>query len=219
MGMTVQFNNKESVLKAYDSRNVEAWSLFQNKQFLFKGLGISELENVLTAISEGGTNAIYTLKVYEGIDNPELIKSKTDDDGSFNFRLNSDNQEMSASQLTSYRLINERLSKLEQEPEIDNEEIEVNEKSIVGEILGNPAIAALIPILVEKFMKFLDSKPSVPNTLPQSNVIGAGNPAMAIEKMKMIDPNFENHVEKLHKLASKNKPFYDSLICNLDSIA
>src|SRR5574343_316699 len=87
---SIQFNNLESVLNAYTNRGVDAWAIFQGSQFMFKGIGLSDLEQILNSLSNGGTNAVYKLKVFEEITDEKNIKNNTPDDGSFNFRLNSD---------------------------------------------------------------------------------------------------------------------------------
>lgn len=84
---SLQFYGRETVLKMFESRNIEAWSLWQKKQFLTKGMGLEELDNFLTALESGNGNATYTIKVYEDINDVKKIKEKTEADGSFNFKL------------------------------------------------------------------------------------------------------------------------------------
>lgn len=216
MALTIQFKNKDSVLRAYESRGVEAWALFQSRQFLFKGVGQNELENVLNAISEGGTNAIYTLKVYEGVEDASNIKSKTDDDGSFNFRLNEETMELPAHTLTSYRMLDERLSRLEEQGTESDTDIEVKESSIIGELMGNPAIAAVIPVLIEKVMNLLNPKTSPAPQLP-STPSGVGG-SDSFNKMKAIDKDFEKNLIKLCSIAETNPSLYNSLIQSLNGL-
>lgn len=214
MGLSVQFTNKGTVIRAYENRNVEAWSLWQGRQFLFKGMGTEELETVLNAIADGGTNGIYTLKVYEDIEDSSLIKSKTEDDGSFNFRLNEPSMGLPQHTLTSYNHLDERLKRLEESPEVEDiEEVQVTTNSIIGELMGNPAIAALIPVLIDKLVNFLGANQNKP---PESqNQVSSGN---VVESMKAIDPNFENHLAKLQQIAVKNPALYDMLIANLETM-
>lgn len=89
MSRAIQCRGKDKVLELFDNRKVEAWSIWQGPQFLFKGIGADSLENMLDTLLSGA-NAIYTLKVYEDIDDEKKIKSKTPDDGSFNFRLHTE---------------------------------------------------------------------------------------------------------------------------------
>lgn len=230
MGQAIQFRNKATVLKAFENRGVEAWGLFQSKQFLFKGIGIDELETVLNALSEGGTNAIYTLKVYEEVEDPAAIKSNLPDDGSFNFRLDGDNMELTISARTGYINFDSRLQAIEDAiaaiNDKDGEDIVVTEKeSVIGEILGNPAIAALIPILVEKLMAYLTKekpKPAAPSA-DQGAAISArpivlnGVPDL-ITQLKFFDPEIEKHLEKLLLVAQKNGPFFKMLIKTLEDL-
>ncbi len=92
---SIQFRGIEPVLQAYSDRDVEAWSLWQGKQFLTKGIGSDPLNQFLGILHESRSQAIYTLKVYEDFttaDDLKKIKSNTADDGSFNFRLNEPNE-------------------------------------------------------------------------------------------------------------------------------
>jgi len=85
MAVSVQFFGVDKVLEMFEAREVEAWAVYQGKQFMFKGIGVDSLQTILNAIN--GTTPIYSLKVFEGITDPAMIKSNLADDGSFNFRL------------------------------------------------------------------------------------------------------------------------------------
>lgn len=131
---SVQFHGPEAVVRAYESREVSSWSIWQGRQFMFKYEGASltdglaQLQTTLEAL-EGATNAIYTIKVYEQIEGGR-ITSKTADDGSFNFRLNADGQVPTVGALGAYNRGNELVSRLaaieerlkEKEEEDDQEE-------------------------------------------------------------------------------------------------
>lgn len=84
---SIQFRGISQVLTAFENRGVEAWSLWDGKAFMFKGVGNNDLTTILESLDRGGTTAIYTLKVYEDITDAKKIKSSTECDGSFNFRL------------------------------------------------------------------------------------------------------------------------------------
>lgn len=85
-----QFVGIDAIIRAYARRGVPAWSIWHNKQFMFKyeGTDISEGEAILTEHLEALRNSVatYTLCVYEDIPGGK-IKSKTENDGSFNFQL------------------------------------------------------------------------------------------------------------------------------------
>lgn len=225
MGQSIQFDKKDSVIAAYNSRDVEAWSIWQGKQFMFKGLGGDDLESVLDALCNGGTNAIYTIKVYEGA--PELIniKSNTPDDGSFNFRLNDGSQQLPVNQMSAHVQLLERVKVLEAQLIEDRENFE-DEKpdgmGRIGEILGNPIIAPLLPVFVQKLTEIIMGK-------------GSGNPAIAnytpavingiqevdlsldqiINELQERDPDLKIHLFKLLQIAKTNPDTFRLLINSL----
>lgn len=81
------FFGKEAVLEAYDNRGIEVWSLFQNKDLMFAGSGRDELETALAMIEAGNGQPIYRLCVYSEDLQPEKITNKTENNGSFTFRV------------------------------------------------------------------------------------------------------------------------------------
>ena len=89
MATDFQFVGIDETLEAYESRSVDAWALFAGKRMIIRGTGIDSLKKFLTMISNSGTVAVYTLKVYETVSDDTEIKSNTPDDGSFNFKIHS----------------------------------------------------------------------------------------------------------------------------------
>lgn len=238
MGQTVQFFNKDAAISAFENRGVNAWSIFQGKEFLFKGYGVDELDQILTALADGGTSAIYTLRVYENVEDMSMVKSKTDHDGSFNFRLNVLDNSTRPKSDSDYFLdrrikgIEDRLDEILDKGE-ESDVIEVQEKnSIVGEILGNPAIAALVPVLLEKVINWLDKSGQKAKSLPaQTSVNGDGINRVGVlngvpldsgimetvDGLKKHDPDFEKHLKMLLRLAEDNPSFFKVIIMNLEN--
>jgi hypothetical protein len=150
---SVQFKGKDQVLSAYESRKVEVWSLWQGRQFLTKGTGVEELDAFISMLAENSTNAIYTLMIFEGMQVKD-VKSKTEHDGSFNFRLNSETQEITNAQYSAANSNKAVLAELaEIRKRLDDEEDEDEEEEepqdimgIIGGILKDP----------EKLEKFID---------------------------------------------------------------
>jgi len=87
MATDYQFVGIKHTLAAFQSRGVEAWAIFAGKRLITRGCGVDELAAFLQMIAQSNTVAVYTIKVYEDIDDPKEIKSNTADDGSFNFKL------------------------------------------------------------------------------------------------------------------------------------
>jgi hypothetical protein len=84
---SIQFRGSDNVLQAYDDRGTSAWSIWQKTQFMTRGIDRASLDAFLEILVNSGSDAIYTLKVYDDISDATKIKSGTQDDGSFNFRL------------------------------------------------------------------------------------------------------------------------------------
>src|SRR5690242_19337422 len=199
---SVQFKNRNSVLDAYSDRDVKAWSIWQGKQFMFKGWGLEELEPVIDLLGDGGTNAIYTLRVYEDLEDKKQIKSNSVDDGSFNFRLNDERQEITNGQYWKNDNRENILDKLNRiEARLDEEETEVKtNKSLgkIGDILEHPAILPVVPLLIEKVLSALlgpnnqaQQQPQLNYTAPQSLAGIDSNDDLIrinIEKLKKHDP-------------------------------
>lgn len=227
MAVSIQFNNREAVLLAFQNRAVEAWAIWQGKQFMFKGIGESELNEILEVLSNGGTNAVYTLKVFEGVEDASAIKSNTPDDGSFNFRLNSPEMALTQSSYTSALsniAIAEKLAKLEkrfEEEEEENIEIPVNSLGKIGEILDHPVIAPFVPILIEKIVGVLfgNNEPAKSQAfLPATTLSGIEEETMineVIRKLKIHDPNLCEHLQKLLEMAEHKPDIFKAVINSL----
>jgi len=132
MGSSIQFRGKNTVLEAFGNyQDADAWAIFQAKSLLFKGIGSDHLSQVLDMLEPGGSDAIYQLKVYEDIDNAKNIKEKTDADGSFAFKLGREENVIGGASLHT-RLLEERLKKLEEQNDGEDDE----DKTIGGKILN-----------------------------------------------------------------------------------
>lgn len=224
---SVQFKNKNAVLDAYTDRDVMAWSIWQGKQFMFKGWGLEELEPVIEALSSGGTNAIYTLRVYEDLEDKRQIKSNAVDDGSFNFRLNDERQEITNGQYWRNDNREHILEKLERiEARLDEEpEVKTNSSlGKIGDILEHPAILPVVPVLVEKVLTALlggnpPAQPKLNYSAPQSLAGIDSNEdeliRISIEKLKQYDPELPQHLAKLVEIAETNPSVFKALINSL----
>ena len=98
---SIQAFGIEAVLKAYTAKGSPAFSIWSGKNMNMKYDGfdadgnwsepnISEGEQILAAYLKSiytGSNAIYTLKTYDGLSDEEKITPKTEYDTCFNFRL------------------------------------------------------------------------------------------------------------------------------------
>lgn len=85
-GTGVQCMGASNVLKMYEYKGVDTWSIFHNKQLIHSGADGDELEAFLQMLDNSSTS-LYTCKVYRAVDDPDKITDKTECNGSFNFRL------------------------------------------------------------------------------------------------------------------------------------
>jgi hypothetical protein len=100
---SVQFRSAADVLKAFENIKCPAWSLWDGKRFMFKGTGADELESFLDLMNENGaSNAVYSLAYYDKATTAAAVNSKTPIDGSFNFRLNSEEMEVNTGQYRDF---------------------------------------------------------------------------------------------------------------------
>lgn len=173
---SVQFRDKEKVIEAFEYRQVEAWALWQGKQFLFKGIGVEELTNVLNMLGTS-SNAVYTLTVFEDIDDARQIKHNTQHDGSFNFRLNEPNQELEPTRALAYQRTHERLDRIEK---LLSEEVEEDdEPETVGQ--AKPQKITGIPwadSLIHTYLQDPDKLGKLIGVVKQT-LLGAATPAVA----------------------------------------
>jgi hypothetical protein len=233
-GSSVQFNNVESVLNAYESREVCAWSLWQGKQFMFKyegdniGEGSQQLRATLDLLAES-SNAIYTLKIYEDLPGGK-IKSNTPDDGSFNFKINAESQQLTQAQYSrtvNNQVILEKLNQLEarlNEQDEDEDEPEPNRLGLIGEIIGNPTLQPIITNLITAIFSKAGTPTPTPQPPPQlqrAALNGVGDEVQlmeAIRELKKHDANLTEHLAKLAKIAAESPDSFKFLLQTLDNL-
>lgn len=165
---SVQFRSPEKVLGAYKNNQVPMWSIFQGKQgpmFKYQGddleAGYDLLEQVLTAIYQERSAAIYTFNVYEDLPKGK-IKSDTPVDGSFNFRFfaTTENSVLpnqyshiyeggAAAMVQDMQAMKVQMNLIANKL---NEEEEESAMGIVGEILEHPAIEPIVPTVVNRLL-------------------------------------------------------------------
>jgi hypothetical protein len=236
MAGSVQFRSSEAVLTAYENSNCPAWSLWQGGQLLFKFAGktaeeaISALSNVLEMLGES-SNAIYTLKVYEDLGKDKL-KNNTPYDGSFNFRLNADSQELNQSQYRNYSGMKElqtqiaalsaRLEAREAEGEEEGEEEDETERQLgkIGALLNNPVVQQLAGLLFRgtnlapapgpRAVASLGNVPPAPDQDQQIN--------QALTILKEKDPKLGEHLTKLAQIAQSSPANFDYMLTLVEQI-
>jgi FtsZ-binding cell division protein ZapB len=180
---TVQFRTIEDVIQAYENRDVPAWAIFAGNQFMFSFSGDSvtdgkaELEGILQKLSDNQSSAIYTLCIYEDLPKGGKIKSGTQNDGSFNFRLHEyatnyipgvpggryglmmNENKVLIDEIKALRMeVAELKSKVDQESEEDQDDEEDDLLGRIGKILENPSLQPIIQTIAGRITDFITPK-------------------------------------------------------------
>lgn len=213
MPSSVQFRGPSAVINAYTNNNSPFFSIWQGKQFMFKGEGGDDLKNILEALKASGTNATYTLRVYESIEELSKIKSNTPDDGSFNFVVNEYEAGTAKEQNFLFLKIKELEEKIEEMKlrDDDDEQEEKGGLGKIGEILSHPAFAQIVPQLVGRLVNFILPE----NKQPIAALAGISALDENIAKLKIYDEKFELHIAKLVELAETNPTVFKAIINSL----
>lgn len=116
----VMFRGTKSVIKAYNSNDVPAWSLWNGPKqlvFSYNGTDIEEgakmLGEALALLQEGGSTAAFMLCVYDDWKAGDKIKSNTPYDNSFNFSIWDDDEGEATSRFRSNKDNEKRLTAIE----------------------------------------------------------------------------------------------------------
>lgn len=243
MAVAVQFWGIDAVMQAFESRQVPAWSLWQGRDYLFKGIGDGDLRAVLDTLKNSFNDPIYTLKVYEEISDPIKIKDKTPHDGCFNFKLNNPMHLDGVGYVSpnsNFQLAKkvEELEKrlLERDMQEGDEE---EESETIGQVIQDEVIGVIRdPNRLLQWMEvikglFNPNQPAAPRTaLPATvgNVMNetaltaeekekqADRLLIAIDALEKADPNIVEHLEKLAEIATKNPKQFKFLISMLETL-
>lgn len=214
---SVQFTTAEQVMEAYSNRQVPDFTIWQDKQYLFKydkgdsdGIegGEEYLSKLLGMLSNSA--AIYTLKVYE--EGHERITDKTPHDGSFNFRFldapvyNTPGTPVmngTRAMQDEIKALKEKIEDLENDDSGEGEQPGV--MGMIDQVLSHPAIMPLIPMIVEKIFK---PAPGAPGQIQQPGQVGtlsriAGIDAPGKKRIDLALQVLDKHVEDLPAVIEK----------------
>lgn len=233
---TVQFKGMEDTLAAFDARSVEVWGVWQGKRLITKGEGQDELQTFLKMLCK--TGGVYTLKVFEDIDDLKKMKENTPADGSFNFRLFPEEGDESENQLTQWSASNnknklfQRLDAIEQKLTgigAVPEEPKSLEETITDIITDPEKLQLYANILGSVFNKTPAAAPAqlysgmaaVGNTTPMAQVTKEQQYqriSAALDILEQHDPKLMEHLEKLAMMAQDNPGMLKTILATLDSM-
>lgn len=175
MAAAVLFRGIDQVVRAYQSAEIPAWSLWGGKDqllFSYSGDDMQEGENLLRQalemLREGGSTAHLVLKVYSDLPEkkdgkPGKIKSNTPWDNSFGFSLFGWDEESPIGQARTqgYRNLEDRIDKMQQlitnfierEPEEEEEKPRGFMGMIGGILEKNPQLQEMIVMGIAQKVK------------------------------------------------------------------
>src|SRR5574343_245154 len=84
---SVQFRGIEAVINAFRDSDGSGWAIYDGRRLMFKNVGEDTLLEVMENLLQSASNSVYTLHIFEDITDRRHIKSNTEIDSSFNFRL------------------------------------------------------------------------------------------------------------------------------------
>lgn len=245
MASSCQFIGKDKIMTVFDNKKLPYWSLWQASQYLEKGQGRQALSDFLDMLSEDGSSAIYTLKLYDRAENSlGSINNKSEFDGSYNFKLSGANYQSGGSQSISDILQRERtIWDLQQELRDIRREQETKRPDIIGavmEVANDPVrLGQYINIIRGIFSPRMQPATSVgripapierEETIERSSITENETVmqeqdekklerlAAAIDLLEANDPRIIEHLEKLAKMSRDNKPLFAMMLVQLDSM-
>lgn len=226
----VQFRGKENVLKAFESRGVDVWGIWLKKTLNWKGVGAGDLSRYLEMLEQNGAGDIYTLKVFEDLDDATGVKENTPADGSFNFTLYPGNGGFADSSITRYEATNnknklfERLELIEEKlAGLPGEDEPVSIEKTIVDILQDPQRLQQYVNVGRSIMGL----PTTQNNYPAAmgNVSTANNEETQEQRVRRLsdalnileqhDPEIVEHLEKLAMMAQDNPNKFKGLLSML----
>ena len=235
---SVQFRGVKQVVKAYEQNDMAPWSLWWSPRDLmakYEGNSMQEgeaqLQAALSLLSEGGSEATYTLKVYEALPKGTKINSATPYSGSFNFGLFNYNEENGASpyqkrQTAVLGAIDERfqelqdkylgkiIAKMDEDDNREHDEPQGGVMGVIGSLLENPSIQQA---LIAKISGWLGL--AMPQLTHPAQVAGVDGQVQlspdqyakleeAVQILAACDPEIGDHMLGLAKIARDNPSKY-----------
>lgn len=238
MAGVFQIKGKENILQAFDNAKVEVWAIFVGRNLITKGCGADMLESFLDLVTQNGSNGVYTLKLYEDIDDAKKVKEKTEASGSLNFILNADDfvdgsgfKTISGIDRRLYDEVQELKRELKEQREQSNQEPQTLEQAAIG-LLGDPQGLAAIILSIKELFKANNNNPPAPAySIPATvgNVHNQNNMATELTEQEKeslsnsidilidCDPKIAEHLAKLASIAQTKPSQFKLLLTMLES--
>jgi|SRR5580692_429809 hypothetical protein len=250
MSKGMQFRGVPAIVKAFGNMDLAKWSVKYDKGIVCKydgsdkTEGYSKLQGFLTDLQKSGSEAIYTLNVYEDLPKGQKIKPSTEPDYSFYFSL-FDAESYPSPYMRRHEADQALLDKIEMmEAKIAKYEDEDDEPEKIGGVMGMLNGIVEDPRFKEKIIdqvfgivdKIMNPKPAAPVHSIQNNTgLGAvGKVAddapilideaehiklqTAVDILVTVDPELGTNLLKIANTAKQDPAKYKQMISMLNSI-
>lgn len=242
MALAVQFYGSETLVKAYEQREIPTWAIFQQRQPITAGEGKEALEEFLEMLLSNPT-PIYTLRLYKDVSDPDSITEKTPYNGSYNFKLDGDavgGHSKGEGNSVATRVLR-RLEEIESGlllKKLDVIEERLNAPSstqidvigAVNNLISDPAsLVAVINGIKNIFSPAPSRAAGISSTRPYQDPGNTDDPQKELEEkiermqaainiLEQNDPDLVVHLEKLARLSQENRPLFDIVLKQLDGM-
>jgi hypothetical protein len=236
----IQYTGIKNVIKAIENIDIPYFAVFSGKALVYKNPAFGEsgfdntadaansLQEFLESLNQG-SNAIYTLKLYETIP-AGGINDKTPANYSINFRLNLEGMDKMSQTISAENRNNtnsEILSELKalrmRVDEMQSEEPEDKPGGILGALLNNEAVLNMLVASVAGLgAHFLEKLKINPINKPVTTMAGIDEQIIeptenekikkAIEVLSASDKNLGNHLLILAKMSIDNPAQFHMLL-------
>lgn len=232
---SVQFRGLADAVEAFENTGCDAWSLWQGRQFVTKGVGADELTAFLNLLAKNElSSAVYTIAYYESINEKTAINNKTPIDGSFNFYLSDNAAEIKGmfdKRLMLGNDIQSRIGAMENKldkfiEESQSDDGEENKLGIIGQVLDHPQLGPVVQQLLMKLISGMGDNSQKRNEgTPLAKVAGLPGTTesdtilkSAIDRLKRVDSNLAERLDKLATLAETDPGTYNYIAAMLDKM-
>lgn len=245
MASSVDRKGIDSVIEGYNTfaEYSPIYSVWQgrNLKFQFNDEDIQRgqdlLLNNLEAIRQTGSDAVFTIRFHTTKDKDGFISDKTPYVGSFNFKVSEPTNQLgnlAGADYTSNSPILSKLDKiLDQQNELqsriaaleeqeEDEEDEPKNNSVMGLISGimeTPIGKQLIENAIGALFKNIAPQQPAPKQVGLAGIPSEEEKIQdAIERLKTIDPEIADDLQKLAHIAETQKGTFEFLVKNLRSM-
>lgn len=239
----IQLIGKKAVLARYEKLECEAWALYQGKEFIVGGMGAESLDDWLQDFERSGTDAKYTLRVYDYGEAPTSSMGKNDYVACVHFKMIDTYEGYGIAGHSSK--LNDRITGIENElkklnkPDLDDDDRGGSTiGAVISDWLENPEKLAVIAGIIRQFLPGapVATPAMMPASIPAKPVQtisgvkmgtefikadseeGLQRIAKALDTLGQFDPNIVKNLEALAQLAKDQPALYAIAVQKLDNL-